>query len=1403
MRNIIHILFGLFVAGSLLAAGNRPIDPDLKNRATDFIKSKLVQFVENKGQMTNMNGNPVPFVLFKAEAPGMNFYITEKGLTYCFFEADEEEDASAQPALSIPEGLSGKKEKNEATKKDGIKNESREVKWSRIDMELNGASIKREKIETEGRSEYFNQYFLGHCPDGILDVHSYTKLTIQDVYPGIDWVFYNSDAKGFKYDFVVHPGADPDQIKLLYRSKKRLDINEQGNMQINTSYGGLTEQAPVSYIAENKENIPTIFAIKNVNRCTQGKMDNGYEVLVKFDLGAEAEKIKSQTIIIDPQLVWCTIFGGTNADGFTAFDCDVAGNLFVTGYTYTNPPGFPVVNAGTYFQGTAGGAITDAFILKFSATGALIWSTYYGGNGDDYPSMINVDPFGNIFLTGRTASTNFPVQNAGTYFQGSNPNTSNHAFILKFNNVGIRLWATYFGGSSAEDTFGIATDLSGNIFVSGWTNSANFPTKNSGTYFKSGLAGSNIFILKFDNSGNLLWATQYPGNPGFHASAITIDNSGNVFIAGNVSTGLETFNSGTFFQGVFAGGGTDLFILKFDNLGNRLWATYYGGTGNEAINGIATDGSNIFISGVTISVDFPVQNRVGSYFDGVHDGWTDGFVLEFDNSGNRLWSTYFGGSNDEDNTFYGGINHGASNIGTNDYDRVAVDACGNVYVSFNTDSPDIPTINPGCSTYYKGTLSGSDIVVSRFSNAGVLTWSSFVGGGYFRGPLAISPVDGQTLFLGGETFGSLPFINPGSGAYFDISTNGSDDSFIARFNPTIPTYAKSKIDPTGCSVCNGSATVNVSNVCAGSVLNYVWSNGTQTLLTTNTSNTVTGLCPGNYSVTITETGCNATKGIQSFILTGGAGNLTLNNTITNTSCKGLCNGSIAINPTGGVIPYTYVWNNSQTTNAATGLCAGSYSVTVTDANNCKSVQSFNITQPAEMNIGVLAQWACPANLGSATALVSGGSPSYSYLWSNLQTGSIASGLLAGTYTVTITDSKSCIKTGSVSISVIPMVITTSSGNISCTQAGRASITVASGLAPFIYTWSNGGVTSAINGLAAGGYTVTITDGNGCTETRSFIITGSSSASATFTQSPGGTICMGTTVNFTNTGSAGAGSPYNWLINTIPTTTSVTGTTANFSYTFLSVGTYEIRHITTNSGCTASEYRYLTVVNCSSPTVTATGNSICPGLCGTVSSTGSGGIAPYTYSWSTGATTKNMNSCPALTTTYTITIRDAAGATATSTAVIDVNPAVTVTIVATNVNCNGGAGSADAVVGSGSPSYSYNWSNGSGSGFRVSGLSAGNYTVTVTDSKGCTNTATTAITTVAPLAGQFTKGTANCTGCGCKEWVMINASGGTGPYSYSWPDGYVNRYKNQLCPGTYTIRITDKNGCNINANLSAP
>ena len=263
-----HVLMAPFVYAGLpnkpLNKANIPgtttTDAETQEKARQWLQAQPVRFLENKGQMTDMGENPVPFVLFKAEAPGLDMYITEKGLTYVFISR------SPSPDLS-PDGRGeGQYENapstyNEQEPSPPHMGEMEGASWSRIDMDLPGASIKKENIIKEGMSKSFFQYFFSHCPDGITDVRTYQKVTIKDIYPGIDWVFYNSSKEGFKYDFIVHPGADPTQIALVYSSVNPIQLNKEGNLNIKTERGTLRENAPYSYIKETNKEVKSKFEI--------------------------------------------------------------------------------------------------------------------------------------------------------------------------------------------------------------------------------------------------------------------------------------------------------------------------------------------------------------------------------------------------------------------------------------------------------------------------------------------------------------------------------------------------------------------------------------------------------------------------------------------------------------------------------------------------------------------------------------------------------------------------------------------------------------------------------------------------------------------------------------------------------------------------------------------------------------------------------------------------------------------------------------------------------------------------------------------------------------------------------------------------------------------------------------
>ena len=650
-------------------------------------------FQPNIGQVGSFDGKRVDDVLFFTRHSGIDLYVRGSGVSYVIRDVRGvfRDRVLHERVRAIHEVPLWEREIEQDT-----------MIWARVDLNLVGGVVREEMIEYSEPMEGYTNYYLGHCPDGVLFVPSYRVVRIKEVYPGVDWVWRIGEDGQLHHEFEVKPGADVGRIKLEVKWAD-VQLSEDGRrLRLKTPVGEIEDGEVVAY--DEVGRVDVFYVVEG-------------EKLISYDV----KGLTKGKLVIDPPLArpWATYYGGGSEDYGLSITTDSSGNVFVTGYTWST--NFPTQDPGgdAYYQGTNAGGY-DVFILKFTNSGVRQWTTYYGGNDYDYGLSITTDVSGNVFVTGYTWSTKFPTQDpgGGAYYQGTREGGWD-VFILRFTNLGIRQWGTYYGGNSDDQSRSITTDFFGNVFVIGYTWSTNFPTQDPGgdAYYQgTKVGGSDVFILRFTNSGVRQWATYYGGSGNDYGLSITTDVSGNVFVTGRTSsTDFPTQDpgGGVHYQGRYAGN-VDVFILKFTNSGVRQWATYYGGSDVDWGFSIIPDFSgNVFVTGYTWSIDFPTQDPGGgAYYRGTKAGGYDVFILRFTNSGVRQWATYYGGSD-------------------NDYGfSITTDVSGNIFVTGETASTNFPTQDPGGGAYYQGTNAGAqDAFILKFE------------GGAISGSLLVSPIE--------------------------------------------------------------------------------------------------------------------------------------------------------------------------------------------------------------------------------------------------------------------------------------------------------------------------------------------------------------------------------------------------------------------------------------------------------------------------------------------------------------------------------------------------------------------------------------------------------------------------------------------------------------------------------------
>ncbi len=619
----------------------------------------------------------------------------------------------------------------------------------------------------------------------------------------------------------------------------------------------------------------------------------------------------------------------------------------------------------------------------------------------------------------------------------------------------------------------------------------------------------------------------------------------------------------------------------------------------------------------------------------------------------------------------------------------------------------------------------------------------------------------------------------------DDSSCSDTDDVTVTVNPT-PLPGASSTDETAYQANDGTATSNPSS--GTPPFSFQWSNGQNT-------QTIVDLSPGNYTVTVTDdNGCTKeeTVTVDEFICP----DLTIESIQTNSSCFGQCDGEIEITGmTNGIAPFTYQWSTGDNTASIDNLCIGNYSVTVTDAKNCSESKSFTITQPTELfsNASATAETANDANDGTATANPTGGTVPYNYSWSNGGNTQTIDNLSPGNYTVTVTDDNGCTKEETITVDefICPtLTIQSIQINLSCFGQcdGEIEITgMTNGVLPFTYQWSTGDNTALIDNLCIGNYSVTVTDSKNCSESKSFTITQPTELFAN-------TSATDETANDANDGTAtanptGGTVPYNYSWSNGGNTQTIDN---------LSPGNYTVT-VTDDNGCTKEET--VTVNEFICPTLTIQSeqlNPTCNGNCnGSIEVIGlTNGVEPFTYLWSTGETNANiLNLCAG---TYSVTVTDADNCTATQGFEVTEPDVLLANATATNETENGAQdGTAIANPTGGTSPYEYAWSNGETSQ-NIVNLTPGNYTVTVTDDFNCTSIETVNVQEfICPtLTINASQTNVNCYNA-CNGAIEITSvTNAVQPLSYTWSNGETTPTINNLCPGTYTVTITDDKNCQV-------
>jgi hypothetical protein len=789
--------------------------------------------------------------------------------------------------------------------------------------------------------------------------------------------------------------------------------------------------------------------------------------------------------------LWGTYYGGSGSDVLYGTVVDPNGNIYICGETTSTNN----ISSGG-FQNTFGGGSGDGFLIKFAPNGTRLWGTYIGGSGSEAAWSVACDANGNVYVAGQTSSGG--MSSGG--FQNAYGGGSADGLLVKYDANGNRLWATYYGGSSADYCLSVAVDaFSGNVYVVGYcTSTASIATVGAHQTVLSG--GIDCFLVKFTPSGSRVWGTYCGGpaldQPMYGAGGVSTDAFGNVCVSGETqsTSGLATAGG---FQNTI-GGGMDGFIVKFNSAGVRQWGTYYGQSGDDYGYGSAMDSQgNVYHCGLAPATS---TGLASGGFQNTQAGSWDSYIVKFGPTGNRIWATYYGGSSAE---------YAAD---------VEVDNLDNIYVVGAASSTN--------NVYYNGFQSApGGIFVAKFdANCNRICATNYNGQNQ---PTAIGvDLNSQNIYLGGRTTADPMVLQSG---FQMVYGGGSTDAMLVKFTSpcTVPSQPGSISGSV--TLCGGGGSTNYSVAPVVGATSYTWSlpGGWSGTSTTN----IISATPGTSGIfSITASNACGTSSTQTLSVTVNAA------PVISVNSGSICSGQSFTMTPSGANTYTYQGGSA----VVSPITNTSYTVVGTSTAGCvsSSPATSNVTVDPTPTISVAGGAICP---GGSFTLNPGGANTYSY-----SGGQIVSPTVTTSYTVTGTSTAGCVSADAVvTITVANNLTVTISGNNTVCAGSPINLT-AGGAAT--YTWNTGAMTTTIAPTPTTNATYSVIGASGsCTNTALQSITVNALPSLTMSTTNAAGLCIGQTATLgvnganTYTWNTGANGGTITVTPTVTTTYSVTGT----------------------------------------------------------------------------------------------------------------------------------------------------------------------------------------------------------------------------------------------------------------------